>query len=451
MRKQTLLVVVASSLVALLVTSGLVIGAAVELPGDGARKVYDSLRLTPTRTPTAAPRPGISTHQTVALRSLSPPNTLQGLSYISGGAGSFVSYAQRRCTEFSEGQVSVYISGVYSTGDNPCWRELEQFGWCPFWGNLYDQCKDNIFLADMVNFLARGYGNGEIVEFSMKDPLGGIEHYSTTVDRLERLHPSGRIEEEYEAARLSWVASPTLGPGEYELTVSGASGTATLTFNVYESPMPNFGASFGAAGHPLVLTHNEEIQLYYAGFLPGQTVQTFLYRSTFPAISDFGGEEYVQYWLSATHSSDVSTTGENDLELVGGFEIRVNENGYAEVGMIWPDSLAQGLYSLVVPEVIPEGTVVPHPFFTIPFLVALPQVEIAASAANLRSGPGLGFEVVGWGQGGERYPAIGRAYGDDRVWYKIRLPDRTAAWISERIVEVVPSADSIPWVDEYSW
>jgi len=75
-----------------------------------------------------------------------------------------------------------------------------------------------------------------------------------------------------------------------------------------------------------------------------------------------------------------------------------------------------------------------------------PEVVIASSAANFRAGPGLNFDVVGGAYYGDRFPVIGRAQGTNRVWYQVALPGGQLAWISERVVTIVPSADGIPWL-----
>jgi len=75
-----------------------------------------------------------------------------------------------------------------------------------------------------------------------------------------------------------------------------------------------------------------------------------------------------------------------------------------------------------------------------------PEAVIASSAANFRAGPGLNFDVVGGAYHGDRFPVIARAQGTNRVWYQVVLPGGQLAWISERVVTIVPSADGIPWL-----
>src|SRR5258708_40189186 len=77
-----------------------------------------------------------------------------------------------------------------------------------------------------------------------------------------------------------------------------------------------------------------------------------------------------------------------------------------------------------------------------------PGAVVTAPTVNLRSGPGLDFSDVGAAKINDRFPVVGRAHGSDRVWYKIVLPTGDNAWISERVVKVVPSADNVPWLED---
>src|SRR5260221_1698879 len=77
-----------------------------------------------------------------------------------------------------------------------------------------------------------------------------------------------------------------------------------------------------------------------------------------------------------------------------------------------------------------------------------PVAVVTATTVNLRSGPGLDFSEVGAAKVNDRFPVVGRAHGSDRVWYKIVLPNGDNAWISERVVKVVPSADNVPWLED---
>jgi SH3-like domain-containing protein len=99
-------------------------------------------------------------------------------------------------------------------------------------------------------------------------------------------------------------------------------------------------------------------------------------------------------------------------------------------------------------------------FVLLLMLVALPlRVEaqdtnvfatVTAANVNLRSGPGLDYNEVGAAKANDRFPVIGRAHGSNRVWYKIVLRSGATAWISERVVKISPSPDSVPWLSDNS-
>jgi hypothetical protein len=73
---------------------------------------------------------------------------------------------------------------------------------------------------------------------------------------------------------------------------------------------------------------------------------------------------------------------------------------------------------------------------------------ITTKQVNLRAGPGLNFNEIGAAYKDERYPVLGRARGSDRIWYKITY-NNGAAWVSERVVTILPSPDQVKWLDGY--
>jgi uncharacterized protein YgiM (DUF1202 family) len=77
-----------------------------------------------------------------------------------------------------------------------------------------------------------------------------------------------------------------------------------------------------------------------------------------------------------------------------------------------------------------------------------PEAVITSNAANFRAGPGLNYDIVGGDYYGARFPVTGRAHGTNRIWYQIMLADGQLVWISERVVNIVPSADSVPWLQD---
>ncbi len=69
---------------------------------------------------------------------------------------------------------------------------------------------------------------------------------------------------------------------------------------------------------------------------------------------------------------------------------------------------------------------------------------VTADNLNVRSGPGLDYDVVAVISEGSSYPALGR--NDDGSWVEIDA-DGTIAWVSAEWVEVAPSVDDLMVVD----
>jgi formylglycine-generating enzyme required for sulfatase activity len=58
------------------------------------------------------------------------------------------------------------------------------------------------------------------------------------------------------------------------------------------------------------------------------------------------------------------------------------------------------------------------------------------ASANLRSGPGTNYEIVGNTVNGEQFTAIEQISVDGDLWYKIERPNNEFAWISSTVVDV---------------
>lgn len=77
-----------------------------------------------------------------------------------------------------------------------------------------------------------------------------------------------------------------------------------------------------------------------------------------------------------------------------------------------------------------------------------PIAVVNVSSANLRSGPGTEYDIVGNANQGDELPIIAQAYNS--TWYNIRQGEGDTAWIAASIVDVQPDgaqievAESIP-------
>ena len=69
---------------------------------------------------------------------------------------------------------------------------------------------------------------------------------------------------------------------------------------------------------------------------------------------------------------------------------------------------------------------------------------VTAANLNVRSGPGLDYDVMAVVSEGSSYPALGR--NDDGSWIEIEV-DGTIGWVSAEWVEVAPSVDDLMVVD----
>ena len=69
---------------------------------------------------------------------------------------------------------------------------------------------------------------------------------------------------------------------------------------------------------------------------------------------------------------------------------------------------------------------------------------VTAANLNVRSGPGLDYDVLAVISEGSSYPALGR--NDDGSWIEIDA-DGTIGWVSAEWVEVAPSVDDLMVVD----
>ena len=69
------------------------------------------------------------------------------------------------------------------------------------------------------------------------------------------------------------------------------------------------------------------------------------------------------------------------------------------------------------------------------------QLVIKSSLANVRSGPGVNFDVSGQARGGQELGLLGQ----ERGWYQVRLPDGKDGWVSARVAELVEEGSAGPY------
>lgn len=102
-----------------------------------------------------------------------------------------------------------------------------------------------------------------------------------------------------------------------------------------------------------------------------------------------------------------------------------------------PEAEAQASDSLAL---APTPTSAPSPT---PTAVSIPSARIVADTANLRSGPGTAYPVVGEGRQGDTLPITGR--DASATWWQVVTADGQEAWVNAELVEVTQVED-IPLV-----
>lgn len=100
--------------------------------------------------------------------------------------------------------------------------------------------------------------------------------------------------------------------------------------------------------------------------------------------------------------------------------------------------------STVEPKLTPVPTIT---FTPIPEEEAIPTATVdstsrAANQANLRSGPGTNYAIVGQVQQGDPVQIVART--EDAEWYQVEFADSGRAWIAAFLVEGTPAGDSLP-------
>ncbi len=90
---------------------------------------------------------------------------------------------------------------------------------------------------------------------------------------------------------------------------------------------------------------------------------------------------------------------------------------------------------------LPTTTNTPLPTLTRPpTSTPQPQIEVIASSANVRQGPGANYEVVGVMVAGDT--AVILAKTQDGSWYNVQLADGSRVWVASSVVELVNAAQA---------
>lgn len=276
-------------------------------------------------TPTISSQSTTQTHQFSSSDDLNE-EVLQEVSFFAGGAGcgiQNIGVSGKICMVTTNWPVTLRMTGIFRVSAQ---GGADQYPW---WGEKTDSCYENLQFGDMVYFVAYGYPYNETVQFKIQGPNGTETYTSPVQNNIQYTDQKGScsLKADTAGARLAWVANPTLGVGEYRVTVSGTEGKAELIFNVSESKSPSFGISVGSSSLPLVMGPEKEIKLVYTGFDTHQIVRTLLYSTN-----------------NETYSSD----------LVRYVDVEMDTTGSAILKLNWDTSLPSGKYWLLVPETLPK-------------------------------------------------------------------------------------------------
>lgn len=101
-----------------------------------------------------------------------------------------------------------------------------------------------------------------------------------------------------------------------------------------------------------------------------------------------------------------------------------------------PEGAADGMYTLTTATTLVEpvkGDKVIQTQANTDFVVQAMCVSITSRKANIRSGPGTTFEVIGIAREGSRPKVVGEYYKGRTLWYKVNWKDAKEAWVSSRV------------------
>jgi len=129
--------------------------------------------------------------------------------------------------------------------------------------------------------------------------------------------------------------------------------------------------------------------------------------------------------------------------------------------LTWTPSMTAAATLLVVPTAspTPSATVPSPPDTPMPSVTASPvppspapptpepcQFVVSVASANLRSGPGTGYPVIGVAYQGERLPVLSRHVSG--TWYEVaRAEPPLQAWVAASVGELAGACDNVPVSD----
>jgi hypothetical protein len=135
---------------------------------------------------------------------------------------------------------------------------------------------------------------------------------------------------------------------------------------------------------------------------------------------------------------------------LGSGEISLGVGTYTGSGASWCDFADVKIWNIsrvgasATPRVLfptrrPAASATPQPPTRTPAAGSVMAVVTVASA-NLRSGPGEGFTVVGTARRGESFPAVAQHSG----WFLIRRNGGALVWISSTVSDLSPAGSVLP-------
>jgi SH3-like domain-containing protein len=110
----------------------------------------------------------------------------------------------------------------------------------------------------------------------------------------------------------------------------------------------------------------------------------------------------------------------------------------------------------LMPTQVASSTIAPNPTNTVTSLSTTTSnanlsiqpedavVSIKSTSANLRSGPGTNYSIVGSADNGEYFEVIARSGTGNNIWYLVDRTDEASVWIADAVVNLSPENISVP-------
>jgi hypothetical protein len=73
---------------------------------------------------------------------------------------------------------------------------------------------------------------------------------------------------------------------------------------------------------------------------------------------------------------------------------------------------------------------------------------VSAGTVNIHATPALDGKNIGFAKKGDSFKITGKARGSNRIWYRVVMPNGGEGWISERVLNITPDPELVPWIGD---